>query len=88
MCGFCVLTEDSKIIVRFFFTIDLGKTWGQFVCGRMTYWQTSCWIACWRCWVLTIARILPALFDAQYGVTISTADSHESILKFKIDQLN
>lgn len=46
-----------------------------------TYWQTSCWIACCRCWVLTIALIFPALFDAQYGVTISEADSHESILE-------
>lgn len=28
-----------------------------------------------------MARILPAEFDAQYGVTISTFDSHASTLK-------
>lgn len=38
-------------------------------------------MACSKCCVLTIARTLPALFDAQYGVTISTLDSHASTLK-------
>ncbi|KAH9419730.1 hypothetical protein DERP_001560 [Dermatophagoides pteronyssinus] len=31
-----------------------------------------------------MARIFPAEFDAQYGVTISTVDSHESILMNEI----
>uniref|UniRef100_A0A0K8RLK5 Putative spatzle 3 n=1 Tax=Ixodes ricinus TaxID=34613 RepID=A0A0K8RLK5_IXORI len=29
-----------------------------------TEWQTSCWMACCRCCVLTMALILPALLDA------------------------
>ena len=49
-----------------------------------TYEQTSWWIACSKCCVLTMARILPAELDAQYGVTISTFDSHASTLKIKI----
>ena len=49
--------------------------------AKMTHWQTSCWIACCRCCVLTMALIFPAELDAQYGVTISTADSHVSILQ-------
>jgi hypothetical protein len=46
-----------------------------------TYEQTSWWMACSKCCVLTIARIFPALFEAQYGVTISTLDSHASTLE-------
>lgn len=45
-----------------------------------TYEQTSWWIACSKCCVLTMARIFPALFAAQYGVTISTLDSQASTL--------
>lgn len=45
-----------------------------------TYEQTSWWMACSKCCVLTIARIFPALFEAQYGVTISTLDSQASTL--------
>lgn len=46
----------------------------------MIYVQTSWWIACSKCCVLTMARILPAEFEAQYGVTISILDSHASTL--------
>lgn len=46
-----------------------------------TYVHTSWWMACSKCWVLTMARIFPAEFDAQYGVTISILDSHASTLK-------
>lgn len=51
------------------------------ICWYKTYEHTSWWIACSKCCVFTIARILPALLAAQYGVTISTLDSQASILQ-------
>lgn len=46
----------------------------------MAYVHTSWWMACSKCCVFTIARIFPAEFDAQYGVTISIFDSQASTL--------
>ena len=45
-----------------------------------THEHTSWWTACSKCCVLTMARILPELLAAQYGVTTSTVDSHASNL--------